>query len=162
MGPLTGAVNTTEASTTTECDDARSSRICVGDDRGRGYRPDVRKLDRASVHDLAHGRTGLRLLPGPNLHLNPDLILVRTPPLLYSAARVEPVSDSGKSAPYREPVCVLVLLTAFAVGGAVTLVVPRLPLAAAMVLGGRSADPVAALSVRIVPACLPDEHANRG
>jgi len=49
----------------------------------------------------------------------------------------------------------LVLLTAFAVGALVALVVPGMPLAVGLVLGAAVAppDPVAAMSVGGEPAC---------
>jgi monovalent cation/hydrogen antiporter len=90
-------------------------------------------------------------LPGPILHLEPHLVLLLViPPLLYGAARRS--SLLAIRADWRPIVSlsvVLVLLTAFAVGALVSLVVPRLTLAAGVVLGAAVAptDPVAALSV---------------
>jgi CPA1 family monovalent cation:H+ antiporter len=99
-----------------------------------------------TVSGLVYG-----LLPGPNLQLNPDVILIVVlPPLLYSAARGSSLlAIRANLRPIVSLSVVLVLLTAFAVGGLVSLVVPQLPLAAAMVLGAAVAppDPVAALSV---------------
>lgn len=90
-------------------------------------------------------------LPGPKLALDPETVLVLVlPPLLYSAARRS--SLLGIRANLRPIVSLsvlLVLLTAFAVGALVALVVPGMPLAVGMVLGAAVAppDPVAALSV---------------
>ena len=83
----------------------------------------------------------------PNLHLDPDVILVLViPPLLYSAALRS--SLLAIWADWRSIISlsvVLVLLTSFAVGGLVSLVVPRITLAAGLVLGSSVAptDPVA-------------------
>src|SRR5579862_1744613 len=91
------------------------------------------------------------LLPGPNLHLDPQLVLVLViPPLLYAAARRSSLlAIRANWRPIVSLSVVLVLITAFSVGALVALVVPGLPLAAALVLGATVAppDPVAALSV---------------
>jgi CPA1 family monovalent cation:H+ antiporter len=91
------------------------------------------------------------LLPGPNVGLDPDLVLVAViPPLLYSAAIEASLVDIRAN---RRPIASLsvglVLATAFAVGGLLELVVPGLPFAAALALGAAVAppDPVAALGV---------------
>jgi len=91
------------------------------------------------------------VLPGPNLQLEPEVVLVLVlPPLLYSAALGS--SLVAIRANLRSIVSlsvVLVLLTAFAVGALVSLVVPGMPIALGIVLGAAVAppDPVAALSV---------------
>lgn len=91
------------------------------------------------------------VLPGPNLHIEPEVVLVvLIPPLLYSAARRSSLlAIRANWRPIVSLSVVLVLLTAFAVGFLVSLVVPGLPLAAGFVLGAAVAppDPVAALSV---------------
>ena len=91
------------------------------------------------------------VLPGPNLRLNPHLILLLAiPPLLYSAAlRSSLLAIRADWRPIASLSVVLVLLTAFAVGALVSLVVPRITLAVGVVLGSAVAptDPVAALSV---------------
>jgi CPA1 family monovalent cation:H+ antiporter len=90
-------------------------------------------------------------LPGPELHLSPDLILVLViPPLLYNAAlRSSLLAIRADWRPILSMSVLLVLLTAIAVGGLVSLVVPRVTLAAGLVLGSSVAppDPVAALSI---------------
>jgi Na+/H+ antiporter len=91
------------------------------------------------------------VLPGPNLHLDPEIVLVLVlPPLLYSAALGS--SLLAIRANLRAIVSlsvILVLLTAFSVGALVSLVVPGMSLAVGIVLGAAVAppDPVAALSV---------------
>jgi CPA1 family monovalent cation:H+ antiporter len=94
---------------------------------------------------------GYALLPGPNIHLDPHLILtVVLPPLLYSAAL-----DSSLLAIRRNLrtvvslSVVLVLVTAVLIGAAFHLLVPGATLAAGIALGAAVAppDPVAALSV---------------
>lgn len=91
------------------------------------------------------------LLPGPNLHLNPDFVLVLLiPPLLYIAAlRSSLLAIRADWRPITSLSVVLVLITAFAVGGLIALVVPKVTLAAGLVLGAAVAppDPVAALSI---------------
>ncbi len=72
------------------------------------------------------------------------------PPLLYSAAlRSSLLAIRANWRPIISLSVVLVLLTAFAVGGLVSLVVPRITLAAGLVLGSAVAptDPVASLSI---------------
>lgn len=94
---------------------------------------------------------GYAFLPGPNLRLDPDVVLyVLLPPLLYHAAL-----DSSLLAirsRFRSVVSLsvlLVLATALAVGGLVSWLVPAVPLAAAVTLGAAVAppDPVSALAV---------------
>lgn len=91
------------------------------------------------------------ILPGPNLHLDPEFVLtVLLPPLLYSTARGSSLlSIRANLRPIVSLSVLLVLLTAFTVGVLVTLVVPGMPLAVGLVLGAAVAppDPVAALSV---------------
>ncbi|HEY2795777.1 MAG TPA: Na+/H+ antiporter [Micromonosporaceae bacterium] len=91
------------------------------------------------------------VLPGRNLHVDPDVILVvLIPPLLYATARRSSLlAIRANWRPILSLSVVLVLLTAFAVGFLVAAVVPQLTLAAGMVLGASVAppDPVAALSV---------------
>jgi Na+/H+ antiporter len=94
---------------------------------------------------------GYALLPGPNLTLEPDVVLtIVLPPLLYSAAL-----DSSLIALRRNLrtvvslSVVLVLVTALAVGVGLWLLVPGATLAAGIALGAAVAppDPVAALAV---------------
>jgi monovalent cation/hydrogen antiporter len=91
------------------------------------------------------------LLPGPKLHLNPTLVLVLLiPPLLYSAAlRSSLLAIRADWRPITSLSVLLVLLTAFAVGALVALVIPKITLAVGLVLGSAVApsDPVAALSI---------------
>lgn len=90
-------------------------------------------------------------LPLPSVHLEPDVVLVLLiPPLLYSAAlRSSLLAIRSDWRPITSLSVILVLLTAFAVGFAISLVVPRISLAAGLVLGAAVAppDPVAALSI---------------
>jgi monovalent cation/hydrogen antiporter len=90
-------------------------------------------------------------LPGPILHLEPHLVLllVITPLLFGAARRSSLLAIRANWRPIASLSVVLVLLTAFAVGALVSLIVPGLSLAAAVVLGAAVAptDPVAALSV---------------
>ncbi len=90
-------------------------------------------------------------LPGPTVHLEPHLVLLLViPPLLYGAARRSSLlAIRANWRPIASLSVVLVLLTAFAVGALVSLIVPGLPLAAGVVLGAAVAppDPVAALSI---------------
>jgi monovalent cation/hydrogen antiporter len=91
------------------------------------------------------------LLPGPNVMLDPQLVLVLVlPPLLYSAALNASLLEIRAN--IRAVVSlsvVLVLLTALVTGVAVSAAVPGLPLAAALALGAAVAppDPVAALAI---------------
>ena len=89
--------------------------------------------------------------PGPKLRLEPEVVLdVVLPPLLYHAA----LSSSLLAVRSRLRAVIslsvlLVLATAFAVGGLVAWLVPAVPLAAAVALGAAVAppDPVASLAV---------------
>lgn len=91
------------------------------------------------------------VLPGPKLHLDPEVVLLLVlPPLLYSAARRSSLlAIRANLRPIVSLSVLLVLVTAFAVGTLVTLVVPGMPLAVGVVLGAAVAppDPVAALSI---------------
>jgi monovalent cation/hydrogen antiporter len=91
------------------------------------------------------------LLPGPNVALEPELVLVLVlPPLLYSAAlNASLLEIRANLRPVVSLSVALVLMTALATGASVAAVVPGLPLAAALALGAAVAppDPVAALAV---------------
>lgn len=91
------------------------------------------------------------LLPGPNVPLEPELVLVLLLPLLlYSAAlNASLLEIRANVRPVVSLSVVLVLITALATGAAVAAVVPDVPLAAALALGAAVAppDPVAALAV---------------
>jgi monovalent cation/hydrogen antiporter len=90
-------------------------------------------------------------LPGPEVHLEPHLVLLLViPPLVYAAARRSSLlAIRANWRPIASLSIVLVLVTAFAVGGLISLIVPSVSLAAGVVLGAAVAptDPVAALSV---------------
>jgi monovalent cation/hydrogen antiporter len=90
-------------------------------------------------------------LPGPNLQLDPDLVLVAViPPLLYAAALNSSLVALRGSARAVGGLSVgLVLLTAIAVGAGVSTVTAAVPLAAGIALGAAVSppDPVAALSI---------------
>jgi CPA1 family monovalent cation:H+ antiporter len=91
-------------------------------------------------------------LPGmPEFQLEPELILVLVlPPLLYSAALDSSfVNIKANLRPIGLLAVGLVLFTTFAVGWAVHLVLPDLPLAAALVLGAVVAPPDAVAAVTI-------------
>ena len=91
------------------------------------------------------------LLPGPNLRLDPEVVLdLVIPPLLYNAALGS--SLLALRSRLRTVVSlsvVLVLVTALVTGGLLAWLVSGLPLAAAVALGAAVAppDPVAALAV---------------
>jgi len=91
------------------------------------------------------------VLPGPNLQLNPHVVLdVILPPLLYHAALGSSLlAIRSRLRSVVSLSVVLVLATALAVGGLLAWLVPVVPLAAAVTLGAAVAppDPVAALSV---------------
>jgi monovalent cation/hydrogen antiporter len=91
------------------------------------------------------------VLPGPDLHLAPDLVLFLViPPLLYAAAlRSSLLAIRANWRPIASLSVFLVLATAFAVGALAAWVVPKLALAAGLVLGSAVAppDPVASLSI---------------
>jgi Na+/H+ antiporter len=90
-------------------------------------------------------------LPGPNLRLDPELVLdVVIPPLLYNTALSSSlVAIRGRLRSVISLSVLLVLATALAVGGLLSWLVPVVPLAAAVALGAAVAppDPVAALAV---------------
>lgn len=91
------------------------------------------------------------VLPGPNLRLDPGVVLLLViPPLLYAAALGSSLVALRGSARAIGGLSVgLVLATALAVGALVSAVVPGLPLAAGVALGAAVAppDPVAALAI---------------
>jgi CPA1 family monovalent cation:H+ antiporter len=91
------------------------------------------------------------LLPGPNLTLDPQIVLVVVlPPLLFAAAlNSSLVALRGDAATIGGLSIGLVLVTAVAVGLTLHAVVPGLPVAIAIAMGAAIAppDPVAALSV---------------
>jgi CPA1 family monovalent cation:H+ antiporter len=110
------------------------------------------------------GRTGLpsaalltiigiayAVLPGPNVKLEPDLILTFViPPLLYNAALASSLVDIRRNLRTVISLSVLlVLVTSMLVGVGFDLFVPGASLAAGVALGAAIAppDPVAALSV---------------
>lgn len=90
-------------------------------------------------------------LPGPKLTLEPEpVLLLVLPPLLYSTARRSSLmAVRANLRPIISLSVLLVLVTAFCVGIVLSLVVPGLPFAVAMILGAAVAppDPVAALSI---------------
>jgi CPA1 family monovalent cation:H+ antiporter len=90
-------------------------------------------------------------LPGPNVTLEPDLVLVLVLPLLlYSAAlNASLLEIRANLRSVASLSVVLVLIMAVVTGTALSAVVPGLPLAAALALGAAVAptDPVAALAV---------------
>lgn len=91
------------------------------------------------------------VLPGPNLTLQPDVVLdVLLPPLLYNAALGSSLlAIRSRLRSVVSLSVLLVLATAFAVGGLLWWLVPVVPMAAAVALGAAVAppDPVAALAV---------------
>jgi len=91
------------------------------------------------------------LLPGPNVHLNPDLILTFViPPLLYNAALDSSLVDIRRNMRTVISLSVLLVLsTALLVGVGFHLWVAGATLAAGVALGAAIAppDPVAALAV---------------
>jgi monovalent cation/hydrogen antiporter len=90
-------------------------------------------------------------LPGPNVTLEPDLVLVLVLPLLlYSAAlNASLLEIRANLRTIASLSVVLVLITAVVTGIALTAVLPGLPLAAALAVGAAVAptDPVGALAV---------------
>ena len=90
-------------------------------------------------------------LPGPNVVLNPDIVLTFVlPPLLYSTALSSSLTAIRRH--LRSVVSlsvVLVLITAVLVGVGVDLLVPGITLAAGVTLGAAVAppDPVASLAI---------------
>ncbi|MBC9937051.1 MULTISPECIES: sodium:proton antiporter [unclassified Leucobacter] len=96
--------------------------------------------------------TLISYIPGvPAVELDPEIILLGVlPPLLYSAAVNVPIMDFRRNAgPIMGLSVVLVLLSALAVGGLLHLVVPSIPLPAAIALGAVVAptDAVAATAI---------------
>jgi Na+/H+ antiporter len=91
------------------------------------------------------------VLPGPNLTLDPHLVLTFVlPPLLYSAALNSSLLAIRRNLrPVISLSVVLVLVTALAVGLGTHLFVPGITLAAGIALGAAVAppDPVAALAI---------------
>jgi monovalent cation/hydrogen antiporter len=91
------------------------------------------------------------VLPLPEFRLEPEIVLwFIIPPLLYAAAlRSSLLAIRVDWRPISSLAVALVLVTALAVGGMVSAVVPKISLAAALVLGAAVAppDPVAALSI---------------
>jgi CPA1 family monovalent cation:H+ antiporter len=89
-------------------------------------------------------------LPGPNLHLDPEVVLVVViPPLLYAAAQQSSLVALRGSARTVLGLSVgLVLATALVAGGAFALIV-AVPLSVGIALGAAISppDPVAALSI---------------
>ncbi len=91
------------------------------------------------------------VLPGPNLRLEPEVVLdVVLPPLLYHAALgSSPLAIRSRLRSVVSLAVLLVLATALTVGSLLFWLVPAVPLAAGVALGAAVAppDPVAALSV---------------
>jgi monovalent cation/hydrogen antiporter len=91
------------------------------------------------------------LLPGPNLLLQPDVVLTLViPPLLYNAAlQSSLVAIRSYVRPIVSLSVSLVIVTALVVGAALSALVPNLSFAAAVALGAAIAppDPVASLSI---------------
>ena len=83
------------------------------------------------------------VLPGPDLRLDPDVVLaVVIPPLLYNTAlNSSLVAIRGRFRSVTSLSVLLVLATAVAVGGVVSWLVPVVPLAAAVALGAAVAPP---------------------
>src|SRR4051812_11719758 len=94
---------------------------------------------------------GYALLPGPNIELDPDLVLTLViPPLLYSAALDASLLAIRRNLHTVVSLSVLlVLATALLIGTGFALWVPGATMAAGLALGAAVAppDPVAALSV---------------
>ena len=91
------------------------------------------------------------VLPLPAVRLDPEIVLwLIIPPLLYAAAlRASLVAIRADWRPITSLSVALVLLTALAVGWFIFLAVPRITLAAGLVLGAAVAppDPVASLAI---------------
>lgn len=100
---------------------------------------------------LTFGGLVYAVLPGPNVTLDPDVILTLVlPPLLYSAALKSSLLAIRRNIrPVISLSVVLVLVTAVLVGVAVHLVVPSVTLAAGIALGAAVSppDPVASLAI---------------
>jgi monovalent cation/hydrogen antiporter len=90
-------------------------------------------------------------LPLPAVRLEPEIVLwFIIPPLLYAAAlRSSLLAIRADWRPISSLAVALVLITALAVGGLISAVVPNIGLAAGLVLGAAVAppDPVASLSI---------------
>jgi monovalent cation/hydrogen antiporter len=90
-------------------------------------------------------------LPGPNLRLDPDVVLnLVIPPLLYAAALQSSVTALRSNARAVLGLSIgLVLVTAFAVGLGLSAAVASVPLSVGVAIGAAVSppDPVAALSV---------------
>ncbi|CAO5157822.1 membrane hypothetical protein [Frankia sp. AiPs1] len=91
------------------------------------------------------------LLPGPDMRLEPDIVLVLIiPPLLFSAGLSSSLLEIRANLRAVASLSVLlVVVTALVVGGLLAAVVPGLPFAAACALGAALAPPdaVSALSI---------------
>ena len=91
------------------------------------------------------------LLPGPNVRLDPEVVLLLVlPPLLYWAALNAGLLEiRANLRPVGSLAVTLVLVTAVAVGAGLAAVLPGVPFAAAVALGAAVAppDPVAALAI---------------
>lgn len=94
---------------------------------------------------------GYALLPGPNIGLDPDVVMTcLLPPLLYNAALESSLVGIRRNLrPIVSLSVVLVLLTSWAIGVAVGLLVSGATIAVGVALGAAVAptDPVAALAV---------------
>ncbi len=90
-------------------------------------------------------------LPLPAVQLDPEIVLwLIIPPLLYAAAlRSSLLAIRADWRPITSLAVALVLITAVAVGGLVSAVVPKISLAVGLVLGAAVApsDPVASLAI---------------
>lgn len=77
------------------------------------------------------------VLPGPNLRLDPEIVLnIVLPPLLYHAALSSSLQAiRGRMRSVMSLSVLLVLATALVVGGLLTWLVPAIPFAAAVALG---------------------------
>ena len=109
---------------------------------------------------------GYALLPGPNVTLDPHLVLTLVlPPLLYSAALDSSlIAIRGNLRTVVSLSVTLVLLTALGIGVGMWLLVPGVTLAAGIAVGAAVAppDPVAALAVGRragLPDQVPARHA---
>lgn len=95
---------------------------------------------------------GIGYIPGvPLIEIDPEIILLGVlPPLLYAAAVNVPILDLRRNVgPISALSVVLVIITALSIGGLLHLLVPAIPLAAAVALGAVVAptDAVAATSI---------------
>ncbi len=94
------------------------------------------------------------MLPLPAVHLEPEIVLwLVIPPLLYAAAlRASLMGIRADWRPISSLSIALVLVTAAAVGWFIFLVVPRITLAAGLVLGAAVA-PAASSRLRQSSPC---------